>query len=125
MKFFSYKNIHLGEFTAHQFTLFEWKRLCSIIIYWFCGNGWQGRSHSHAFNAWSFLLWGNYFERVGNAVLNRDRKRLLFYPRSCFHELGISKGCLTLLFAGPWAKTWQEIKDGRIRTYSWGRTVVS
>jgi hypothetical protein len=126
MKVFSYKRIQLGQFTAHQFTLFELKSFASVILYWFCGQGWQGRYHSHAFKAVSFRLYGSYRERVRRengdiVVCDRAASRIRYFSREHCHELGESTGCLTVLFAGPWQSTWREYRDGRWTTLGWGR----
>lgn len=126
-KLFAYKAVVLSQFTAHQFTVFEHKRLFSIIFYYFKGAGWQGRFHSHAFNALSLRIFGDYLERgIFDNVPTRRRaeRRWQYIPRDHFHELGRSNGCLTLVIAGPWAKTWQEVRDGVVRTFGWGRKVV-
>jgi hypothetical protein len=120
------KTISLGDFRAEQFTLFEHKRLFSVIFYWFHGDGWQGRFHTHAFRALSLRLWGTYRERVmapNGSVVERERgdRRLLYFPREHAHELGISRGCLTMLVAGPWRETWREHRGGRWTTLGWGR----
>lgn len=129
MKLLSYKAIRLGDLTAHQLTVFEHKRLFSLILYYFRGDGWQDRYHDHAFDAISIRVFGRYRERVllderTGERLERDRsdRRVMLFRRSCFHMLGISPGgCLTILLAGPWGPTWREWKDGRTRTLRWGR----
>jgi hypothetical protein len=55
---------------------------------------------------------------------NRDDKRIKRFGKSHSHMLGMSRGCLVALFSGPWDRTWQEIKDGRVRTLTWGRKSV-
>ena len=129
MKFLKYKPIRLGQFTAHQFTLFECKSLFSIIFYFFVGDGWQDRFHTHAFKAISIRLFGSYRERILHSdgtvsECNRDDKRIKLFGKSHSHMLGMSKRCLVALFSGPWDRTWQEIKDGRTRTLTWGRKSV-
>lgn len=124
MKMFSYKKIKLGDFTAHQFTVLEFKSLCSIIFYYFKGNGWQDRYHTHAFNSVSFKLFGSYKERIKMLLGYRESTRksiIKFFPKTSYHCLGNSKGCLTVLFSGPWEYTWKEFKAGKERTLTWGR----
>lgn len=128
LKICSYKQIKLGDFYAKQFTLFECKYLFSVIFYWFVGDGWQDRYHDHAFRALSLRLWGSYQERVlvnGEVVETpRSSSRWRYFPRDHMHMLGKSKGCLVVLFAGPWLRTWREIRDGVTRTLTWGRRRV-
>lgn len=125
MKFLSHKRIQLGAFLARQFTLIEIKRLFSIVAFWFKGDGWQDRFHDHAFVALSLRIWGTYRERVlcDGKVTENDRaeSRWRFIPRNHMHMLGVSRGCLVLVFTGPWLDYWHEVKDGQLRKLGWGR----
>lgn len=130
MKFLSTKDIKLGDFNARQFTLFEYKPWFSIIFFWFSGDGWQDRYHTHAFDAVSLCLYGKYEERE---LLNpttgayRERPRRFgfrFFPKNSYHSLGESKGCLTLLLSGPWKGNWKEWKNGKEYSLSDGRVRV-
>jgi len=133
----SYKPIIFGDLVAKQFVLFEHKKLFGIIFFYFKG-GKQDRFHTHAFNALSIKLWGTYTEgilvydknwlepRFGGIVpvideikyVKRD-KIFKYFPRNCYHSINDSKGCMTILFQGPWNETWKEckIKDGRLGNY--------
>jgi len=118
----SYKKIQLGELIAHQFAIIESKRLFSIIFYYFEGHGWQDRFHTHAFSAISLRIFGTYLYRNFDDDVDRTRsKRIMYFPKTTNHMLGPSKGCLTLLFARPWERTWNEFKDGKVRVLTWGR----
>lgn len=33
-----------------------------------------------------------------------------YFPRDCYHSINESTGCMTVLFQGPWKKTWKECK---------------
>ncbi len=127
MKLFSYKKIILGDFVANQYTLIEHKGFFSVILYYFKGDGWQDRFHSHAFHAVSFKIFGTYNERKlldssSGQYSERTRKSFIkFFPKSSFHMLGKSNGCLTILFSGPWEKTWKEYKDGKEVELNWNR----
>lgn len=127
MKLISFKRIVLGEFTANQFSIFEHKRLFSIIIYYFKGNGWQDRFHTHAFNAISIKVFGNYSERILTEKKTETYHQVIrsrvfkYFPKSTYHMLGKSSGCLTILFSGPWDSTWKEFKGGEEFELTWGR----
>lgn len=133
VKFLRYKPIVLGDFTAHQFTLFESKHLFSIIFYYFKGEGWQDRFHTHAFKAISLRIFGTYIEEWLIEPLKLDewlfthsetrRDRWRFFPKDRYHRLGYSGGCLTMLLAGPWDRTWKELRESMRteRTLTWGR----
>ncbi len=128
MKFLSYKKITIGELDANQFIIIEIKSLFSIIFYFFKGSGWQDRFHTHAFNAVSFRIFGSYRVRDiidGKVVESARTSRVKFFSKKTNHMLGPSQGCLTLLIAGPWDKTWIETKDGQERVLTWGRKRIS
>lgn len=123
-----------GEQKVSQFVLFECKYLFSIIFFYFHPTkGVQDRYHTHAFNAFSIKLWGEYTELIlrtlpyskwGEALLFSTRRRtevFRYFPKDCFHAIGESNGCATILFSGPWDQSWEEYKEGKFTTYTWGR----
>lgn len=110
------KTILLGEQLVSEHTLLEWKPLFSIKLFNFHRtDGSQDRFHTHAFNAISFLLKGNYIEEViedGRVVrLNRNRSRVLFIPADQYHRITRSAGCRTLLITGPWGAEFKELRS--------------
>ena len=122
MVFFKKKKIILGEQAVTELTVFEYKRLFSIKLFNFHkSEGVQDRFHTHAFDAVSLLLWGNYVEEVildGKIVqLPRDRKRALFIPKNTYHRITRSLGCVTLLITGPWGKEFKELRHVSNNTY--------
>mgnify|MGYP007024653432 CR=1 FL=1 len=127
MKTESFSLLHLNKFTfgdqpVSQFVVFEWKYLFSIIFFYFHkSTGAQDRFHTHAFNAISFKLFGEYDYSVG--VIRRTQF-IKYFPREHFHRIANSNGCMTLLLSGPWNKEWKEYRDGTITGYSWGRKKV-
>ncbi|MEE9336292.1 MAG: hypothetical protein V3U65_19555 [Granulosicoccaceae bacterium] len=128
MKILKNKQITLGSHTANQFIIFESKIFFSIILYYFKSAGWQDRFHTHAFNAISIKLFGSYAVRdiVGDTVVEGERKEIIkYFPKATNHMLGPSKGCATLLFSGPWDRSWTETKEGRVRTLLWGRKIAT
>lgn len=110
------KDITLGEQVVSELTILEWKRLFSIKMFHFHKtDGKQDRFHTHAFNAVSVLLSGDYIEEVvddlDNIVpLKRSRKRFLFIPANQYHRITKSEGCRTLLITGPWGETFKELR---------------
>ena len=124
-----YNKFEFGDQTVSQFVVFEWKRLFSIIFFYFHkSNGSQDRFHTHAFNAISFKFFGEYTEYI---LLNENtgeyKKEIRnqffkFFPRNSYHKIGNSTGCMTLLLSGRWKNEWKEYIDGgKIVNYSWGR----
>lgn len=116
MVFWKRKQINLGEQAVTELTILEWKRFFSIKLFDFHPTtGKQDRFHTHAFNALSILLSGDYTEEVvkyGTAVhqLKRSRKRFLYIPANEYHRITKSNGCRTLLITGPWGNAFRELR---------------
>ncbi len=120
--FWKRKTIALGEQTVSELTILEWKPLFSLKLFHFHEtDGCQDRFHTHAFNAFSFLLKGDYTEEViCNGVIMRRRrshKRLLFIPKNQYHRITRSKGCWTLLLTGPWGSEFKELRHEQGNMY--------
>lgn len=118
MTFWKRKSINLGEQNVTELTVLEWKRFFSIKLFHFHPtSGKQDRFHTHAFNAVSILLSGDYIEEVIEwrqiVSLKRSRKRFLFIPANQYHRITKSSGpngCRTLLITGPWGKEFKELR---------------
>lgn len=110
------KTINLGEQSVTELTILEWKKLFSIKLFNFHPtSGKQDRFHTHAFNAVSILLSGDYVEEIiddnGDVQpLNRSRKRFLYIPANQYHRITKSNGCRTLLITGPWGDEFRELR---------------
>jgi len=131
MKFFTSKEVSLGKGSVTQYTLFESKYLFSIIFYrWNTVD--QVRFHTHAFNAYAFLLRGYYEEKVivNNKVIDKAVNQLFkprFLAKNYCHSIGYAKPqTLTLVITGRWQDTWQEYFPDTKKwvTYSWGRNKI-
>lgn len=114
--FWKKKSILLGEQNVSEITILEWKKFFSIKFFHFHKTpGKQDRFHTHSFNAFSFLLHGNYIEEIikdGKVVaLNRNRSRCLYIPKNEYHRITKSEGCRTILITGPWDKYWKELRE--------------
>jgi hypothetical protein len=126
---FAFNKFNFGNRPIHQFVLIEIKPLFSIIFFWFHkSDNIQDRYHTHAFNAISIKLFGEYDEHVlldestGESIVNNRTQVIKYFPRDSYHAIGKSKrGCLTILFSGPWHKHWKEWIDGKVARYSWSR----
>lgn len=129
---FKKKKVALGEGHVVQYTLFEWKRFGGIWFY-----NWktidQMRFHTHAFNAVAILLNGGYLEEVidadGKITTKKvdQRFKLRRIPMAYCHRILASKqNTWTVVFFGPWAKTWREYfpETGEWVRYGWGRKVL-
>ena len=125
---FKYNRFTFGKQVVSQFVVFECKWLFSIIFFYFhkCDDS-QDRFHTHAFNAFSIKIFGKYLEYVlldettGEYETTWRTQFFKYFQRNLFHKIGNSTGCLTLLFSGPWKKTWKEYVDGQIVELTWGR----
>lgn len=123
------KDICLGDQNVSELTILEWKPLFSLKYFHFHKtDGDQDRFHTHAFNAFSVLLSGDYVEEVveGEVIIPklRSRKRFLFIPKDSYHRITKSKGCRTLLITGPWGDEFKELvfeRPSSLPGYSWWR----
>lgn len=125
MVFWKRKTINLGDQSVTELTILEWKKYFSIKLFNFHPTtGKQDRFHTHAFNAYSFRISGDYIEEVVDEFgvvreLNRSRNRLIYIPANQYHRITRSKGCRTLLITGPWGDEFRELRP--IRKYEGNR----
>lgn len=127
---FHYNKFTFGDQIVSQFVIFEHKLFFSIILFYFHkANGSQDRFHTHAFNAISFKLFGKYDEyillneKTGEYKIEKRNSIIKYFPRDCWHKIGNSNGCMTVLFSGPWKKTWKEYINGKIVYYNYNRKI--
>lgn len=121
-------NTSLGVGNIRRFTIIEVKYLGGIVVNIFNTED-QDRFHSHAFSALSWMVKGHYYEDVvveGKRVITKKIEKSRFIPRNYIHKITKSSpNAMSITFEGPWESTWNEYFDnGRIKTYSWGRTVT-
>lgn len=114
--FLKKKKIDLGDQSVTELTIIEYKKWFSIKLFNFHkSEGVQDRFHTHAFNAYSLLLKGDYTEELleGNKIIKclRSRSKALFIPKDSYHRITRSKGCVTLLVTGPWGETFKELRN--------------
>lgn len=132
MIFFKKKRVELGEGFIVQYTIFENKYFGGIWIY-----NWktilQNRFHTHAFNAYAFLLRGSYIEEVieNNIIITKNVNQWLkprFLPKNyCHRILKAQPNTWTIVFFGKWSKFWYEyFEDTKTWIkYTWGRKIIS
>lgn len=130
ISFLAFNRFRFGEQEVSQFVLFECKWLFSIIFFYFHkSDGEQDRFHTHAFNAFSVKLFGRYDEyilldeKTGDFEIRPRVKVFQYFPRDSYHKIGKGTGCMTILFSGPWKKTWKEYINGKVVRYNWNRQV--
>lgn len=135
-----WSHVKIGVGYVDRLAIIEIKYLFSIYF-----NIWntseQDRYHNHAFNSVSIMLRGWYYEEDRTKLISRELMRttawflleliqapsIRWIGRNYMHRIHCSAcDALSLTFAGPWAKTWQEIKvgDPAVRTFTWGRKEV-
>jgi hypothetical protein len=131
MKLFTKKRVELGDGFIVQYTLFESKYFGGVWIY-----NWktikQNRFHTHAFNAYAFLLSGSYTEEViedgviKNNTVNQWMKPRFLPKNYCHRILKAEKNTWTIVFFGKWIPYWYEFFDDTKTwiKYSWGRKVI-
>lgn len=114
--------------------LIEWKRFFSIAILRF-DDGSREAYHTHAFNAWSWVLWGKLTEdRLVvdwghlKSIVSTFRPSLkpFFTSRDNMHKVSSEGRTWAITFRGPWADTWQEYlpEERRFVTLTHGRKEV-
>lgn len=123
------------------FFIIEIKSLFSIVLLRF-SDGARDAYHTHAFNAWSWVLKGHLIEMVLKREIRLDRYPSMRYfterndyfpswrwiktPRECMHKV-ISEGTTwAITFRGPWSDTWHEYlpQENVGLTLTHGREVV-
>lgn len=118
--------------------IFRWKKLFTIAWLTF-HEGSREADHSHAFNAWSWLVEGKLEEHVVVDVENKDSElhgarfinwyhaswRPIFTPRERMHRVyGMGKINKVLTFRGPWVDQWREQEGTKLRTLTHNRVIT-
>lgn len=127
-----YKVIRLGTLNTKELTILEWKPLLSIKLFYFEKGVAQEIYHTHSFSAISFLIFGNYTEEFydpatkGVSTLPRNRSTIIMIPKTRFHQITKSEGCLTLMVTGPWGDVYKEYqpKTGELIMSTHGRKQI-
>lgn len=108
------------------FFLVELKKLFSVVFLKFNTDE-REVYHSHAFNALTWVLWGELIEERkltdATSEMNRFRPSFKpkFTPRSNIHRVHTEKPTYVLTLRGPWSKFWIEDRpEGRV-TLTHGR----
>lgn len=97
------------ESSVHAW-MFEVKWLFSFGLLRFDGPS-RDAFHSHAFNAWSWLLSGALVEKVFGYPQRYlfPSSRLISTPRECVHKVDSAGVSWVLTFRGPWCQSWFEV----------------
>jgi hypothetical protein len=127
MRFF-YKGKDGGpESCVDGFWLVEIKGLFSVLLLRF-NDGAREAFHTHAFNAFTWFLWGDLTEEFQDAEPRKYKRRLIpkLTPRSLLHRVSSKGTSWVFTLRGPWAETWQEWfpEDDRYVTLTHGRKEI-
>ena len=111
------------------FFLFEIKSLCSIALLRFNPGG-REAFHTHAFNAWTWFLYGELLEEH---LTSDGWVKYSFYKRSLFpkitrrsrnHRVYAERTSWCLTIRGPWADTWTEDTSTHHTVLTHGRKIL-
>lgn len=114
------------ESPVDAYFLFEFKSFLSIAILKF-NKGGREAYHSHAFDAFTWLIKGELIEEFPNGHAKRYRRT--FRPKSTararVHRVRAYTDGWCVTIRGPWRDTWTEYNDntGRTTTLTHGRKV--
>ena len=113
---------------VNGFWLIEWKPCFSLVFLKF-NKGTRENYHNHAFNAYTWFLWGNVTEH------HKDGRKLKWYPslwpkytpKECFHKVEAHEDTYAFSIRGPCDIMWKEYneeKDEEINL-THGREIVN
>lgn len=108
--------------------LIERKSLFSIALLKF-NKGGREEYHTHAFNAYTWFLFGDLVEEDVSGISFTYKRGILpkITLRSKNHRVRANKTSYCLTIRGPWCQTWYEVSDDKSlkTTLTHGRKVVS
>lgn len=110
------KTFYFGEGYVSRYTLFEIRNLCSIYFH-NINTKKQDRYHTHAFNAYSFIINGEYSEIIFETkqILTFKSGIIRYIPRNLNHKLCDSKpNTWSILICGPYNNIWTEHTENEI-----------
>jgi len=105
MKLFKIMKDGGPESTVTGYWLIEWKNVFSIALLKFEGKS-REMFHSHAFNCFSWVLYGRLTETFlgGRWVWHKPSLKPFITRREDFHKVDSNGTTFLLTFRGPWAK---------------------
>lgn len=117
MKLLSYGKDGGPDSKVFGFWLVEIKWLFSVVVLRF-DEGSREVFHSHAFNAFTWWLWGGVYEQYPDGKGRTWVPSIIpkYTPRSCVHKVFGVKRTYALSFRGPWSPTWYELDSNLSRT---------
>lgn len=109
MKFLSYGNDGGPSSGVTGFWVIEVKWLFSIVILHF-SKGTRENYHSHAFNAYTWFMYGEVEEQHlnGETIIWKPSFWPKWTSKDTFHRVNALKDTFAISFRGPWDNTWKE-----------------
>ena len=110
----------------------ETKKWFTIVLLRF-EDGARDAYHTHAFNAYSWVLKGKLVEEVINEKGEFEGENTytpsfwpIWTPRECFHKVSSEGRTWALSFRGPWVDYWREFlpNGNKFITLTHGRKIV-
>lgn len=125
MKLFSKAKDGGRESNVDGYFLFEFKGLFSVALLRF-NKGCREAYHSHAFNAYTWFLFGDMIEQdISGATLEyKQALKPKYTPRQKVHRVLANRNSWALTIRGKWADQWFEMIDGKKVILAHGRKVV-
>lgn len=107
------------------FFLVESKRLGSIALLRFNVGG-REAFHTHAFNAFTWFLWGELLEQDIDGSFRSYTRSVVpkITLRSKNHRVRAYKTSWCFTIRGPWSRTWTEDTDTEHTVLTHGRNVI-
>lgn len=102
------------ESPVEAYWLIEWKSVFSIALLKF-NRGMRESFHNHAFNAFTWFLWGDLVEEDYNGKLYNYYFSLFpkLTKRSKLHRVKANQDSWCLTIRGPWSEYWNEVSDDK------------
>lgn len=113
------------ESPVDAYFLFEIKSFASVALLKF-NKGHREAYHTHAFNAFTWFLWGDLWEQTFDGELHEYERGILpkFTAKDRNHRVLAEKDSWCFTIRGPWESTWTEDHNGTTTTFAHGRKVV-
>lgn len=105
--------------------LIELKSLFSVALLKFSKGG-REAYHTHAFNAFTWFLYGDLIEESFDGTSKKYTIGLKpkYTPKEKNHRVYANKTSWCFTVRGPWCKTWTEDFDGVRTTFTHKRKIV-
>ena len=118
------------ESPVDAFFIVEIKSLFSVALLRF-NKGGREAFHTHAFNAWTWFLWGDLVEEELLWSFEEPWPRRYFRsifpkvtPRTKNHRVVANETSWCFTIRGPWSDTWTEDTETHYTVLTHGRRIV-